>query len=226
MTELVLFVEGQTEEKFVKQTLAPHLAGQGVCAQARILPTCRNRSTGQVLKRGGGYFKTWKREVALHLRDTRPHLVFSTLFDLYGLPDDFPRFGELLRTADTNKRADDAAGAFAQEFGDPRFCPYFQRHEFETLLFSDLAELRRILDDTKDLEGLDALAKRVSGLPPEDIDDGPATAPSRRLEAAIRSYDKIVHGPLAVESIGLARIRERCPRFNAWVTSLETLGQR
>jgi hypothetical protein len=35
-----------------------------------------------------------------------------------------------------------------------------------------------------------------------------------------------VHGPLTAESIGLAKIRERCPRFNAWVSSLERLGQR
>jgi len=115
---------------------------------------------------------------------------------------------------------------FAQEFRDPRFRPYFQRHEFETLLFANLVELRRILDDPKDLEGLDALAKKVSGLCPEDIDDGPVTGPSKRLETAIRSYDKVVHGPLTAESIGLAKIRERCPRFNAWVSSLERLGQR
>jgi hypothetical protein len=131
MTELVLFVEGQTEEKFVKHTLAPHLAAQGVCAWARILPTRRNPQTGQVLARGGGYFKTWKKELAFHLRDdSRPHLVFTTLFDLYGLPSDFPRLDELLRILDTSKRADDAAQIFAQEFADHRFQPYFQRHEF------------------------------------------------------------------------------------------------
>jgi len=92
-------------------------------------------------------------------------------------------------------------------------------------VFADLAELRRILDDAMDLVGIDELAQRVAGVSPEDIDDGPTTAPSKRLENAIRSYNKVLHGPLAVESMGLAKIRSRCPRFNDWISSLESLGR-
>jgi hypothetical protein len=225
VTELFVFVEGQTEEQFIKHTLAPHLAGKGVFSKARALPTSRNSSTGQVLNRGGGYFKTWERELSLHLRDSRPDLRFTTLFDLYGLPQDFPRLADLLRIADTTKRAEAVEKVFAEQFGDSRFRPYFQRHEFEAFLFADLAELRRFLDDAKDLAGLEELARNVASVSPEDIDDGSSTAPSKRLERAIRSYDKVVHGPLAVESMGLATIRSRCRRFDAWVSSLELLGQ-
>jgi len=226
VTELFVFVEGQTEEQFVSRTLAPHLAGKGVYAKGRILPTKRDRSTGQILARGGGYFKTWKKELAIHLRsDSRSDIRFTTLFDLYGLPDDFPQLEDLLRVLDTSRRADAAANVFAEQFGDSRFCPYFQRHEFEAFLFADLAELRRILDDAMDLVGIDELAQRVAGVSPEDIDDGPTTAPSKRLENAIRSYNKVLHGPLAVESMGLAKIRSRCPRFNDWISSLESLGR-
>jgi hypothetical protein len=227
VTELFVFVEGQTEEQFVNRTLAPHLTAKGVYAKARILPTKRDRSTGQILARGGGYFKTWKKELAIHLRsDSRPDLRFTTLFDLYGLPDDFPQLEELFRISDTSTRADAAEKVFAEQFGDSRFCPYFQRHEFEAFLFADLAELRRILDDAKDLAGIDELAQKVAGVSPEDIDDGPTTAPSKRLAGAIRSYNKVLHGPLAVESMGLSKVRSRCPRFSAWVASLESLGRR
>ena len=48
MTRLLMLVEGQSEEIFVKQTLAPHLAGHGVFVQPIVLWTKR-------LGAGGGY---------------------------------------------------------------------------------------------------------------------------------------------------------------------------
>ncbi len=33
-----------------------------------------------------------------------------------------------------------------------------------------------------------------------------------------------VDGPLLAMEIGLAKIRAKCPRFDGWVTSLESLG--
>lgn len=41
------------------------------------------------------------------------------------------------------------------------------------------------------------------------------TSPSHRLERIIRGYDKVVYGNYLAENIGLNRICERCPRFNA-----------
>lgn len=58
------------------------------------------------------------------------------------------------------------------------------------------------------------------GLPP----DGSDSAPSKRLQALIPSYRKTGHGPLVLESAGLSKLRERCPRFSAWVARLEELG--
>lgn len=37
MTRLLMLVEGQSEEIFVKQTLAPHLADHGVFVQPIVL---------------------------------------------------------------------------------------------------------------------------------------------------------------------------------------------
>lgn len=42
MIELFIFVEGQTEEQFVKRTLKPYLESAGVFAKPRILPTRRD----------------------------------------------------------------------------------------------------------------------------------------------------------------------------------------
>jgi hypothetical protein len=61
---------------------------------------------------------------------------------------------------------------------------------------------------------IDAIAKiAASHATPEDIDDGPMTAPSKRLCDVFAAYQKALHGPLAVAAIGLDRIRATCPHF-------------
>ena len=59
---------------------------------------------------------------------------------------------------------------------------------------------------------------------PEDINDDPSTAPSKRIVDAISRYRKSVHGPQVAETVGLGAIRAECSRFNAWVARLESLS--
>jgi hypothetical protein len=40
-----------------------------------------------------------------------------------------------------------------------------------------------------------------------------------------QTEEQFIRYTLAVESIGLAKIRSRCPRFHDWVSGLEALGQ-
>jgi hypothetical protein len=47
------------------------------------------------------------------------------------------------------------------------------------------------------------------------------TAPSKQLRAAFASYQKPLHGPLAVSAIGIDRIRAVCPHFDHWLGRLE-----
>jgi hypothetical protein len=47
------------------------------------------------------------------------------------------------------------------------------------------------------------------------------TAPSKRLRAAFTSYQKPLHGPLAVSAIGIDRIRAVCPHLHRWLALLE-----
>lgn len=62
-------------------------------------------------------------------------------------------------------------------------------------------------------------------LDPEAINDSEQTAPSKRLDAIFGGrYSKTEHGPLIAETIGLAVIRARCPRFDRWLRTLEALG--
>lgn len=59
---------------------------------------------------------------------------------------------------------------------------------------------------------------------PELINNSPLTAPSKRLESAIPSYDKVLSGNCIAMDIGLDKIRKECPLFNEWVKELEKVG--
>jgi uncharacterized protein DUF4276 len=72
---------------------------------------------------------------------------------------------------------------------------------------------------------IEAIARIAADHPtPEDIDDGPMTAPSKRLRDAFAAYQKALHGPLAVAAIGLHRIRAVCPHFHHWLGRLEAVA--
>ena len=57
---------------------------------------------------------------------------------------------------------------------------------------------------------------------PEDINDSPITAPSKRVMDLVPGYEKPLLGTLAALQIGLGRIRQECPHFDAWVARLES----
>jgi hypothetical protein len=58
------------------------------------------------------------------------------------------------------------------------------------------------------------------------INDGPNTAPSKRIASQIPDYEdaKAAVGPEIAELIRLDTIRSKCPHFHAWLSRLESLG--
>ena len=55
---------------------------------------------------------------------------------------------------------------------------------------------------------------------PEEINNDPNTAPSKRLLKNIKGYNKIVDGVAILESTGLAKILEKCQRFSDWLDKI------
>ena len=103
-----------------------------------------------------------------------------------------------------------------------RFIPYVQMHEFEGLLFSDASSLadginRRDLD-----EAFRAIRDNFNS--PEDINDRPDSAPSKRIKQLYGGYEKPLHGSLAAIEIGIDTIRRECPLFDGWLIRIEALG--
>jgi hypothetical protein len=104
-----------------------------------------------------------------------------------------------------------------------RFIPYLQLHEFEGLLFNDIEVIKSQIPPG-DLVGMEELEKTFADHNnPEMINNNKSTSPSHRLQRIIRGYNKIVYGDILSETIGLERIRAKSPRFNNWITRLETL---
>jgi len=219
-----MLVEGQTEEEFAKQILASHLQGFGIWVYPIVVETSRDASGRK--RRGGGHWKHWKRDlVRLVGQQAGSDVRITTMFDLYGLPEDFPGLAEHAANTNTLARVNALETAMAEAVNDPRFIPYIQRHEFEALVLAALNELKTFLDGRDDLVGVDELMAIVRATAPEEINDGAQTAPSKRLETHVPGYRKSVHGPLAVASTGLVALRTACPRFGTWVTRLEALAK-
>lgn len=224
MTRLYVLVEGQTEEEFVKALLAPHLRQVGIWVYTLVVETSRD-ATGRK-RRGGGRWRHWLRDLKrLTSEQSGQDARFTTMFDLYGLPEDFPELDRHRGDQDTTRRADNLAAAMARAVNDHRLVPHLQRHEFESLVLASLDALATVLGDAAAREGIDALRATMQDAAPEDVDDGIATAPSRRLLSHLPRYRKTVHGPVALERAGLAALRAKCPYFDAWIKQLEALGQ-
>ena len=208
MIRLAVSVEGQTEETFVKDVLAGHLRTVDVEPYPVLLGRARGRH-------GGGNVdidRLVSEMVDLH----RNFDAVTSLVDFYGFRDKEDRTVEELEERLIERiegRIRDVRRVF----------PYVQKHEFEALLFSDVAAFKAIGPEA------DGAVETLAGIrrqfeTPEDIDDDPENAPSRRIAGVVAGYRKRLHGPLIAREAGLAKIRAECSRFRAWLTRLEGLA--
>jgi hypothetical protein len=218
-------VEGQTEEDFVNFVLRDFLLHCGYhSVSARIIGNAR-------LRRRRGGIRPWlpvRKDIINHLRQD-PGCVATTMVDFSGLPQHgdraWPGRASAVGASGHQKASvveealrDDLAHEMGTDFDITRFLPFVVVHEFEGLLFSDCAAFARGIC-RPDLEPRFSQI-REDFATPEDIDDSPATAPSRRVEDLVPGYDKPLFGSLAILEIGLDRIRGECPHFDGWLHQL------
>ncbi len=203
MSRVLIHVEGETEETFVNEVLAPHLYGCGFrSVSARLVGKVRQRD-----RRGG--IRGWdsvRVDILNHLKEDSGCLA-TTMVDYYGLPQTGVRAwpgreaaGKLpfAQNAATVEAALDAdiCSSMDRNFNPVRFLPFVMMHEFEALLFSDCTRFGVGI-------GRPDLAARFQDIraafaSPEEIDDSPITAPSKRVEALVAGYEKPLLGVLAV----------------------------
>lgn len=217
---LYITVEGQAEKAFADQALTPHLANYNIEVKPRVVLT--NRKLG---KRGGilDFAKIEGDLTRLMHQDRHPEARFTTMIDFYALPPEFPGWSEARKKAFPKDRVAVLEDSLHSRFGDHRFHPYIQLHEFEALLYCDLSELQRRLTHAE--HGIAALQREVAHMAPEDINEGPHTAPSKRIINHLPVYErsKVRVGAPAAAAIGLPALRAKCPHFNDWLSRLERL---
>jgi hypothetical protein len=213
MTRVCIVCEGQTEVHFIKTCVAPHLVGHGIDAYPILLQA---PSGGD---RGGNV--TVERVAKLIRHQYGRCNRITTLVDFYGFRDRNGRSRAQLETA----ILEEVRGYFPLGFDDRFVMPYVQMHEFEGLLFSDIEQFQSVLDGWSVERRLQLDEIRRNFDSPEDINNSPETAPSKRLSAVFQGeYRKTIHGPLIAEAIGMDQIRAQCAQFNDWIGRIQTWG--
>jgi hypothetical protein len=223
MKRLLVHVEGQTEETFVNEVLSDHLYSRGYHdVRATIVGNPRRN-------RGG--IRPW-REVLSDLREhllQDPSCIHTTMVDFYALPADWPgrELAARARPAEKAGLVEAALVSALREnlgkgFDERLFVPYVVMHEFEGLLFSDCAAFSKEIGRPELISAFQAIRDEFAS--PEEINDSPFTAPSKRIEVLVPRYQKPLYGNASLLAIGLPQIRSQCPGFDQWLQRLESVG--
>jgi hypothetical protein len=222
MIRLHFVVEGQTEETFVNQIITPALSGLNIFPDVRCVQTGYKR--GKRYKGGITDYIKLKNDLQRWLKqDVHSEARFTTMFDFYALPHNFPCYAESQKQTDLNARIEHLENGFQADIGDPRFIPYIQLHEFEALLFTEPTKFA-VAYPNREREIQELVAVRSRFTSPEEINEGQNTCPSKRIKTILPDYNKVSAGPRIAMKIGINKIRAENPHFNDWLTKLEQLN--
>jgi hypothetical protein len=226
MVRLYFYVEGQTEQEYVRRVLMPHLAPFDVQVMGAVL-AASGRRHGHVSRGGGRRYQPMRNDLGNLLRqDAQGDARFTTMFDLYGLYDGFPGWDEAEKQQHIpRERVLTLEKAFAADVGDRRFIPHIQLHEFETILLCEPDHFALMYERPDG--GIAALRDAVvEATSPELVNDGETTAPSKRVIGQFPQYSgqKTTVGVELAECVGVDTTRRLCPHFDRWLATLESLG--
>ena len=216
MKRLVIIAEGETEESFVNNILCPFFCSKGIYNSIQCFKT--KHSHGGMSK-----YSYIKKDILniIYEKD----VVVSMMIDFYRLPSDFPGFNDLKVTQTHQEQANlletrikkDLENSQKQLFEN--FIPYIQLHEFEALVFASINGIDSLFERSEmDYKGLMNVIQQYPN--PEDINNHPDTAPSVRLKKLISGYNKVLHGIDIINTVGMAELLEKCPRFKTWIESM------
>ena len=152
--EVIVIVEGKTEQEFIRQLVAPYLLPKKV-----YLTPIQVSKPGS--KGGDVKFSRVKNDLITHIKQ-RENTVITTFFDLYGL-NEWPGknliFNELYHENRIQKLYEVTYAALSEIFSESvvtaRIIPFFAIYEFEALLFSEPQLLAASLGcPAKDVENI------------------------------------------------------------------------
>ncbi len=191
---IIIIVEGQTEQTFIRDVLSPELAQKNLYLYPVLI--------GKPGHKGGNIdFERAKTDIGNFLKQ-RNSTYITTMFDYYGIDRKWPENEKILQIIESgshltsNRKAQilesetyqEIISAFPDYNTESRFIPYFEMHEFEALLFSDPAILAKKIGI--EISQINQIMNEFNN--PEEINDNPDTAPSKRLMALKRGYRKVL----------------------------------
>lgn len=210
---LYIIVEGQTEQEFVFDLLAPFFLKYGIYVYPVMIQTSKGHKGGFV------NYQHLKNDINRLLKSQGEDIVVTTFVDFFRCPE-LPDKESWCNISDHGLKVAEMENAIKRDIDDRRFYPYIQLHEFETVLFSSEIGFNIYNDD--------AISQKIHQIilsypNPEDINSTPEGAPSKRILKIIPNYDKVMNGIIIALEIGLDTIMEKCPRFRNWVNTLVRL---
>lgn len=219
--------EGQTEQGFVENVLKPYLIENGVAAVKSVLVFTSRKENA----RGGVVsFQKVVNDISIMMKsdydnDSERH-IFTTMFDLYALPGDFPGYEDTQSIPNKYNRVAAIEKSFSEYIDSDRFIPYIQLHEFEALVLCGLDFLKDLYKGRdKQIEHLKSDLEKVGN--PELVNDKPETAPSKRIIKAVEggkkklyNYDKPKSGKFVTQKVGIEELRTQCRHFAEWIEKL------
>jgi hypothetical protein len=226
---LVVFCEGQTEQGFCNLLLQRHLFpnGEGIVYTLPVGEKDHRHIYGLGRNRNYHGAKGLRSFISNTINSRKGKSVyFTTLFDLYALPNDFPGKDTVVKNP-TNPTNYVLAleNAFHDDFENHRrLIPYLQLHEYETMLFANPSAFRKSFENCEEqILKLTEIAGSYDSI--EHINDGHQTAPSKRIIEILPEYGgrKSTAGPDLADFIGLTTIRAKCPHVDSWINRLEEL---
>ncbi|WNY28260.1 hypothetical protein MmiEs2_04440 [Methanimicrococcus stummii] len=221
MTRLYIYCEGQTEERFVTSLLRDHLSVYDIT----VIPIVAETKRTSTRKFSGGISSYSKiRKELLNLCNEHPREWVTSMIDYYAFPNDAPF--SLTFSGNIYDGITGIETEFSTDIGKTNFLPHLMLHEFESLLFSDVNAFSTHYTKSADLSKISALNLiRSQHRTPEHIDNGPTTAPSKRIMSHFNDYGyaKPVIGNNVAKVIGLPKLRNECCHFHEWICKLEKL---
>lgn len=222
-----VIVEGSTEEAFVNEVLVKHFSSFNIFISARKIRTGWDKTNNKPAKGGLLKYNKFRSDVQKWMIADRgrANTFYTSFIDLYAFPKDSqsPYTKELQAIINPYEKVEALESAIAADINHPNFIPYVQLHEFEALLLVSPDRLLVMYPEAQTAIG--KLKKEINSMPPEQINESPQMAPSKRIIRYIPDYEdqKAQVGPMVAEDIGLTLLREKCPHFGRWMTTLEAI---
>lgn len=204
MKRLYIIVEGQTEEEFVNEVLAPYLQETYEIYDVRPIKI----RTSKTSKGGFVNFEHLKNDALRYLK-SETNIVVTTFVDFFRMPTNMPSFEECMSKQVPIDSIECLEAAMESSISYSNFVAYIQQYEFEALLYSDNTGFEELYEEAI-YEETQKIVDAYDN--PEEINTHPETAPSKRIirimEKAGEKYNKVSDGNMIALEIGIEKVLE------------------